>query len=160
MVSLLMKATRSLLRCSNRIFLKSYSYPKFNPVKYQRRALSVFAEFKLPNNISSDIENHSISPDKKHLTISWKVDNTQTNEYYSLWLRHQCHCEKCLQTGSDQNLVNPDDLDPPIFLEELSIKDDCVYITWKYKDGRIHKGFISLHWLYHMKRKLQGAIYN
>ena len=154
---LILRTARSVWRCSNGIYLKSFNYPKFRPVKSQHRALSVFAEFKLPNNISSDVEKHSISPDKKHLAISWKADNSQTNEYYSLWLRHQCNCEKCLQISSNQNIINPDDLDPPIFLEELSIKDECVYITWKYEDGRIHKGFISLHWLYHMRRKIPGC---
>ena len=86
-MSLLLRTTRSVFECFNRISLRSCIYPKFNPVKYRHRTLSVFTEFKLPNNISSDIENHSISPDKKHLTISWNADNTQTNEFYSLWLR-------------------------------------------------------------------------
>ncbi|KAI6661171.1 hypothetical protein LOD99_10150 [Oopsacas minuta] len=156
MVSIVFRTARSILRCYNQVPLKSFSYPKILPPKYQSRSFSVYEEIKSPNNKAIDVAEHSISPDRKHLSISWNSDTTGINKYYALWLRQQCQCEECFHSSSGQNLINPENLQPPIFLENVRIKDDSLSLTWKYEDGRSHQGFISLHWMYWLK-KMPGS---
>ena len=145
----------SIFRSCNRI---TYNVPLINKLKYQVRTMSIgHMDFEFQLNPAFDVREHSISADKKQLCIGWESDNV-ISEFYGLWLRHQCHCEKCLQTSSGQNLVHPDFLIPPISLEQVEKDSNSLSIVWKYQDGLTHKGFIPLNWLYQLRVKTSNYI--
>ena len=145
----------SILRSCSRI---SFNIPLKDTFKLHVRTMSMgHMDFKLQFNPAFEVKEPTISLDKKQLGIGWKSDG-QDSQFYSLWLRHQCHCEECFQASSGQNLVHPDFLIPPISLEQVQRDSDALSIVWKYEDGLIHKGFIPLQWLYQSRSKLSKYI--
>ena len=96
-LSIIYKAAFSILRSCNRI---QSNLPLLNTSKFQIRTMSMgHMDFKLQFNPASNVEEPTISPDKKQLCIGWKSESV-SNKFHALWLRHQCHCEECFQASS------------------------------------------------------------
>ena len=51
----------------------------------------------------------------REISVEWKEREEGTSDYFhGVWLRHNCHCRRCLDQDSNQKMVDIAHLDDPI----------------------------------------------
>jgi len=84
-----------------------------------------------------------IDYDDKHLTVQW--DDGEKSNYHFLWLRDNCHCNKCVTPLSKEQVFEICDV--PFDIKPLSVElsqNNTIDIIWNYKE---HKSSYHYAWL-------------
>lgn len=106
---------------------------------------------RVPEHPAFVVKKHRILPDNKQLAIQWQQDDTP-NHFHAMWLRHQCHCDKCTHITSGQRFQEPVALRSPVSIQNVRVSDDRVDLEWRNEEKDTHSGFIPLRWL-HLQRE-------
>ncbi|ABN66812.1 Trimethyllysine dioxygenase (Epsilon-trimethyllysine 2-oxoglutarate dioxygenase) (TML-alpha-ketoglutarate dioxygenase) (TML hydroxylase) (TML dioxygenase) (TMLD) [Scheffersomyces stipitis CBS 6054] len=83
----------------------------------------------------------AISPDS--VEIKWS--NDQSSVFHNIWLRDNCHCEKCYYPATKQRLLNSATINADIGARHIEVKFPVLEIVWNQED---HKSSYSFSWLY------------
>lgn len=75
--------------------------------------------------------------------ISVDIDGV-TTKFHHIWLRDNCHCEKCYYDVTKQRLLNSALIDPEITASSVSVKSTDIEIVWS-QDGHVSR--YSIDWL-------------
>ncbi|GFO50485.1 gamma-butyrobetaine dioxygenase [Plakobranchus ocellatus] len=96
------------------------------------------------------VKDLKIVEDGKHLQITW--EDGHVSRFYSMWLRHNCHCGVCLPHTSTV-LVNFSKIDENIKVTSAKMDgDNVIVIGWtgetgeeKYHEGPLLTKFLRYH---------------
>lgn len=78
---------------------------------------------------------------KDQLVIQW--DDGQQSSYHFIWLRDNCHCDKCYYPATKQRLLNSAHIAPDVAPTSVNT-DGSVHITW----NDVHTSDYDAHWLH------------
>lgn len=52
--------------------------------------------------------------DSKGVSVEWgEGDEIQQDYFHAVWLRHNCHCSRCVDQSANQNIIDSTQLDNP-----------------------------------------------
>ena len=73
-----------------------------------------------------------------------KWSDTAISKYHNIWLRDNCHCEKCHYSLTKQRLLNSATINPDIKPKSIDLKQDGLNIIWDQED---HESKYDFNWL-------------
>ena len=66
------------------------------------------------------------TPIKDFIELKWS--DTAISKYHNIWLRDNCHCEKCHYSLTKQRLLNSATINPDIKPKSIDLKQDGLNI--------------------------------
>ncbi|KHC75190.1 trimethyllysine dioxygenase [Candida albicans SC5314] len=82
------------------------------------------------------------TPIKDFIELKWS--DTAISKYHNIWLRDNCHCEKCHYSLTKQRLLNSATINPDIKPKSIDLKQDGLNIIWDQED---HESKYDFNWL-------------
>lgn len=89
------------------------------------------------------ISSSQIEDDK----IIIEFDNVGKSKFHSIWLRDNCHCQKCYYDSTKQRLVNSCLINLDIKPKLISSEKDQLTVFWIDDNEDIHKSIYKSDWL-------------
>lgn len=85
-----------------------------------------------------------MSATANQLEIHVVFDDGKQSIFHNIWLRDNCHCEKCYYSITKQRLLNSATINDDIKPKDLKVTKDKILIVWDQDD---HESEYSFDWL-------------
>ncbi|CAH6720691.1 putative trimethyllysine dioxygenase [[Candida] jaroonii] len=80
-----------------------------------------------------------------HLEIHVTFEDGNQSTYHNIWLRDNCHCDKCYYSITKQRLLNSATINDDIKPKDLKVENGKISIVWDQDD---HESEYAFDWLY------------
>lgn len=97
----------------------------------------------------------------RHQSIKIAFDDNLASDFQFIWLRDNCHCEKCVHPQNKQKLLDTVSLDINIKPKSYHVTDEGnLKIVWPQNDGSDHVSQYDSEWLHKYGKGFELDVYD